>query len=161
MNPSREMMRGSRLTLYFGMALLLGEIAHPARARAPNPQLQRRLAEVKQALARNAGSLARYSWPEQQIGSLAPRYAQPEPGKLQLSYEQGSITVGSGGAQGEVRLVIQNDLKQGDAVTLVFNKGQRSVVSIQVSSYLDDPKDDVSLSGQYAQLRTGRIMWPT
>jgi hypothetical protein len=90
-----------------------------------------------------------------QIASLAQSYAKPDPDKIQQAYQQGNILVGPTGMPNEARLVIHNYLKQGDSVTFVLNRAQKAVQNIQVSSYLDDPQDAVTISAQFAQLPDG------
>src|SRR6476620_12211901 len=57
----------------------------------------------------------------QQIGALAQQYAQPDPERLQQAFQQGNVMLGSGGAPGEVKMVISNYVKLNDKVTLTFN----------------------------------------
>ncbi|MDE3135147.1 MAG: hypothetical protein KGL59_01105 [Acidobacteriota bacterium] len=196
----------------FGLVELAGSIAQ-----AQNPQLQERVAEIRQASAQNKQLLAQYTWQEQQtisikgdvkkqavyqvhlgpdgkpqktqispqqqssnggrdrglrgriqekkigdfeqyakqVAALAQSYAQPEPGRLQQLYQQGNISLGSGGEPGLIRMVIHNYVKQGDTVTLVFNRAQKALQSMNVSSYLDNPQDAVTISGQYARIPGG------
>ena len=56
---------------------------------------------------------------------------------------------------GEVKLVIKNYDKPNDSVTLVFNKQQKAIQSVQVSTYLDDPKDAVTIAAQFSKLPDG------
>lgn len=86
-----------------------------------------------------------------QIAALAQDYARPDPERLQQLFQQGNIMFGSAGAPGVIKIVIHDYLKQGDSVTLVFNEAQKALESIAVSSYLDDPKDAMTLSAQYAK----------
>jgi len=90
-----------------------------------------------------------------QIAGLAQEYMQQEPGRLQQLYEQGNVTLGSAGAPGEVRIVIQNYVKQGDSVTIIYGQPQHAVQSIQIASYLSDPSDAVKINAQFAQLPNG------
>ena len=63
--------------------------------------------------------------------------------------------LGPTGAPGEVRIVIQNYLKQGDSVTMIYSRPQQAIQSLQISSYLSDPSDAVKISAQFAQLPNG------
>jgi hypothetical protein len=90
-----------------------------------------------------------------QIGALAQSYAQPDPARLQQLYQQGNVTAGSAGAPGTVALVIQNDIKPGDKVTVVFNQVQKSIISINVATYLSGPSDAVTIAAQFGQLGDG------
>jgi hypothetical protein len=194
------------------LAMLLAPVV-----KAQNPQMQERVAEIKQSMAQNKQALAQYTWQEQQtisikgevkkqklfqvqmgpdgkpqkqeinpqeqssdggrrhglkhrikeekteeyedyakqIAGLAQQYMQQEPGKLQQLYEQGNVTLGSAGAPGEVRIVIQNYVKQGDSVTIIYGQPQHAIQSIQIASYLSDPSDVVKIAAQFAQLPNG------
>jgi hypothetical protein len=185
--------------------------------RAQDPELQQKLAAVKEASAKNRQALAQYAWTEkqtislkgevkkqttyevrlgpdgqpqrtevaampqssgggregrlkehvkekkkeqfeqygQQLAALAHEYAHPDPQRLQQAFQQGNITVGSAGAPGEIRMVIKNYLKPNDNVSFVFNQQTKAIQSIQVASYLQDPKEAVDISVQLAQLPDG------
>ncbi len=182
---------------------------------AQSPELQQRLAEVKQASAANKQALARYTWQEQQttsikgevkkqqtfqvsvgpdgqqqktqigssqaappsggrlkqhavekkqaefkdygeqIADLAKQYTQPDPAKLQQAFQAGNVSHQAGGGGEDVTLVIKNYIKPNDSVTLVFNKQEKAIQSIQVSSYLDDAKDAVTIAAHFAKLPDG------
>ncbi len=195
--------------------LAFSPLAAP-RAAAQNPQLQQRLAEVKESAARNKQALAHYSWQQQetiavkgnvkdtkifqvhlgpdgepqkvemenmpessggrqhglahhikekkaeeykeygqQIAALAQQYAQPDPERLQQAFQQGNVMLGSAGAPGEVKMVITNYVKPNDKVTLIFNQQAKAIQSLDISTYLSDPKDAVNIGAQYSQLPDG------
>jgi hypothetical protein len=67
--------------------------------------------------------------------------------------QQGGISLQPG--MGAVSLVIKNYVKPGDSVTMTINEQTHSPQSLQVSSYLDDPKDAVTISAQFGQLPDG------
>jgi hypothetical protein len=91
----------------------------------------------------------------QQIAELAQSYAQPEPGKLQQAFAQGNAMFGSAGAPGEIKLVIHNYVKPNDTVTMTFNTAEKAIQGLQIASYLDDPKDAVNITAQFARLPDG------
>ncbi len=91
----------------------------------------------------------------QQIAELAQSYAQPEPGRLQQAFAQGNAMLGSGGAPGEIKLVIHNYVKPNDTVTMTLNSADKAVQSLQIASYLNDPKDAVNITAQFARLPDG------
>jgi hypothetical protein len=181
------------------------------QAMSQDPQLQQRVAEIKQYLSLNKVVLAQYTWQESQtvsvkgevkkqelfqvrmgpdgqaqktnldpeessggrkhgikhriredyenygkeIAALAQSYGQPEPGRVQQLFEQGNVLLGSAGAPNEVKLVINGYQKPGDSVTIVFDKTQKTIQSLHISTYLNDPQDAVTVSQQYAQLPNG------
>jgi len=91
----------------------------------------------------------------QQVAALAKQYAQPDPQLLQQAYQTGNISLQLGGAPGTTTLVIKNYLKQGDSMTLVFGGAQKAIQKVQVSSYLNDPKDAVTIAVQFSRLPAG------
>src|SRR5215813_6229198 len=91
----------------------------------------------------------------QQMAALAQQYAQPDPDRLQQAFQQGNVMLGSGGTPGQAKLVISNYLKPNDKVTLIFNEKAKAIESVNVQSYLNDPKDAVTIAAQFARLPDG------
>jgi hypothetical protein len=91
----------------------------------------------------------------EQIGALAALYTTPDPERLQQAYQQGNLMLASGGAPGEVKMVIKNYIKPNDQVTLLFNKQDKAIQSLQIQSYLTDPKDAVTIAAQFSKLPDG------
>ena len=89
----------------------------------------------------------------QQIGALAKQYTTPNPEALMQAKQAGNISIQPGG--GTMSLVIKNYVKQGDSMTMTINEQTHSPASVQVNSYLSDPKDAVTISAQFAQLPDG------
>jgi hypothetical protein len=89
----------------------------------------------------------------QQISALAKQYTTPNPEALMQAKQAGNISIQPGG--GTVSLIIKNYVKQGDSVTMTVSEQTHSPVSVQVNSYLNDPKDAVTISAQFAQLPDG------
>ncbi len=89
----------------------------------------------------------------QQISALAKQYTTPNPEALMQAKQAGNISIQPGG--GTVSLIIKNYVKQGDSVTMTVSEQNHSPVSVQVNSYLNDLKDAVTISAQFAQLPDG------
>jgi hypothetical protein len=90
-----------------------------------------------------------------QIADLARQYTQPDPDRLQQAYQQGNISMQLGGGENTTTLTIKNYIKPGDSVTLVFNKQNKAIERVRVASYLDDPKDAVTIAAQFAKMPNG------
>lgn len=211
-------MRHTGKTWVLSTVLITGCFARFAAAQ--NPDLQQKVAEVKQAAATNKQALAQYTWVEQvtislkgeqkkqehfqvrlgsdgkpqkqsldppqqpaagagggggrlkehvvekkkeeykdyadSMKSLIEQYVPPEKDLLEQAFQKGNITVGpQAGAQGQYRLAISNYIKQGDSMTLVFDKAQKGLVSVSITSYLDDPKDAVNANVQFTSIPGG------
>jgi hypothetical protein len=91
----------------------------------------------------------------EQIADLARQYTQPDPGRLQQALQQGNVSLQLGGDESQVTLTIKNYIKPNDSLTLVFNKEQKAIQGIRVATYLDDPKDAVTIAAHFAKLPNG------
>ena len=89
----------------------------------------------------------------QSIAALAKQYTTPDPDKLMQAKQAGNISLTPG--QGTVALVIKNYVKQGDSVTFTLDPQSKQLQNVRVASYLNDPKDAVTISAQFAQLPDG------
>jgi hypothetical protein len=89
------------------------------------------------------------------LGALAQQYMQPEPGRIQEAAQAGNVLTGPAAVPGATQLVVSNYIKQGDKVTFVFDQQQKSLRSINVNSYLQDPKDKATISVEFAQIPNG------
>lgn len=91
----------------------------------------------------------------QQVAALAKQYAAPNPDAVEQARAQGNISLQPDAGNGTVSLIIKNYIKPGDSVTLTFNTQQKAIVSVNVNSYLTDPKDAVTVAINYAKLPSG------
>jgi hypothetical protein len=89
----------------------------------------------------------------QQIGQLVKQYTVPDPDRLMQAKQQGNVSLAPG--SGVISLVIKSFVKPNDQVTFTISEQTKSPVSVQVNSYLDDPKDAVTVSAQFARLPDG------
>jgi hypothetical protein len=89
--------------------------------------------------------------------ALAEQYVPPDKELIQNAYQQGNIAFVPGGGlpPNEIKLVIKNYLKQGDSLTLIFDKEQKQLVRVEIASYMDDPKDAMNLAVQFNRLPDG------
>jgi len=91
-----------------------------------------------------------------QIKALIQQYVPPEKTMLEQAAQKGNIALGpAGGAPGIYRLVISNYVKQGDKMTLEFDKDHKALVSVSIASYLNDPKDAVNVTVAFAGIPGG------
>jgi len=91
----------------------------------------------------------------QSIGALVKQYAAPNPDAIDQAKAQGNISLQPDAGNGTVSLIIKNYIKPGDSVTLVFSTQEKAIVSVNVNSYLTDPKDAVTMAITYAKLPSG------
>jgi len=184
-------------------------------AKAQGPELQERVAELKESMAKNKMSLAQYTWVEQvnislkgelkkqehfqvrlgpdgkpqktsldlppeppsggrlkkhivekkkeeykeyaeQMKALAQQYIPPDKEMIQQAYALGNISIiPGGGLPSEIKLVFHNFVKPQDSMTLIFDKAQKQLLSLQIASYMDDPKDAMKLTVEFSRLPDG------
>jgi len=89
----------------------------------------------------------------QSIAALAKQYTTPNPDALMKAKQAGNISVTPG--QGTVALVVKNYVKEGDTVTFTLDPQTKELQNVRVASYLNDPKDAVTISAEFAQLPDG------
>lgn len=196
--------------------LSAGAIFNPP-VKAQSPELQERVTQLKESMAKNKQSLGQYTWVEQvnislkgelkkqehfqvrlgpdgkpqktsldppsdesaesgrrlkkhivakkkeeykeyadQMKALAQQYVPPDKEMIQQAYAQGNISLSpAAGAPNQIQLVFHNFVKPQDSMTLVFDKAQKQLLSIQIASYMDDPKDAMNLTVQFSRLPDG------
>ena len=213
---SNESVRGFRISLVlYGLAV---GAALPYSVSAQSPDLQQKVAEIKEAAAKNKQALAQYTWVEQdtislkgeqkkqehfqvrlgpdgkpqktpldaapaaesggregrlkkhiiekkkeeykeyaeQIKALIQQYVPLEKDALEQARQKGNISLGQqANTPGAYRLAISNYIKQGDNVTLVFDKAQKALASLSIATYLSDPKDAVNVTVQFGAIPGG------
>jgi len=184
---------------------------------AQNPEMQQKVAEIKEALASNKQALAQYTWVEQntislkgeqkkqehfqvrlgpdgkpqktsldeqaapaepsgrrlkqhvvekkkeefkdyadQIKALVQQYLPPDKERIEEARQKGNISVGpAGGGPGQYQVVISDYVKPGDKMTLVFDRTQKGISRLSIASYLDDPKDAVTVEAEFSRIPGG------
>ncbi|MFZ0294025.1 MAG: hypothetical protein WAL52_10510 [Candidatus Sulfotelmatobacter sp.] len=92
----------------------------------------------------------------EQMKALSQQYVPPDKDQLQRAYEAGNITLGTvAGDPNDLQLVVRNYVKPDDSMTLVFDKTRKELVRVRIASYMDDPKDAMNLTVQFASLPDG------
>ena len=177
-------------------ALILAAAGGVAQQDADRQALERRIAAVKDAIARNDAKLRRYSWTEStqvtvkgkaksieqnecrygsdgqllrtpigarppsdpklrddldRIRSLIRRYVPPDPNAMREAFQAGKAAINT--ASGV--LTFNDYAKPGDMLTLAFDPGSRNIHSYEVTTYLDEPSDRVTLNAQFSTLSDG------
>ena len=91
-----------------------------------------------------------------QIKELIQQYVPPEKDLLEQAFQRGNIMIGlAPKADAQYRMVISNYIKKGDNLTLVIDKAEKSLASISIASYLEDPNDAVNVSVQFSKIPGG------
>jgi len=89
----------------------------------------------------------------QQVKSVISLYVPPDPQRMQKAFQEHNVSIQPGG--GVAQLVFKNYAQPGDQMTIAFDTAAKKIQSIDVNSYVGDPKDSISLAAQMASLPDG------
>jgi hypothetical protein len=92
----------------------------------------------------------------QEVKELAETYVHFDAGSLERAYARGDVAdEPTPTGIGVKKLSIHNYVKAGDLVTMVFNQKDNAVQTLEVSSYLTDPKEPVHILAEFVNARDG------
>jgi len=89
----------------------------------------------------------------ERLKGLISHYAPPDPAKLKADNQAGNASFTA--QQGTATLTFNNYYKPGDKVSFVFNTVEKKLLSYNVATFLDDPKEPVTLDNNFAELPDG------
>jgi hypothetical protein len=89
----------------------------------------------------------------EQIKTILALYVPPDPQRMQQAFQSGKASLNKG--SGTADIVFHDYALPGDQMTLSFDPAARKISSINVKTYMDDPKDAVTLAVQFASLPDG------
>jgi hypothetical protein len=90
-----------------------------------------------------------------QVKGLLAMYVPPDPQKMGQAFQAGNVSLNPMPAAQETALVFKNYAQPGDQMSLSFNTEAKKISSVNVNTYMDDPKDTVTLAVQMASLPDG------
>jgi hypothetical protein len=90
-----------------------------------------------------------------QVKILLAKYTPPDPNKIEQAVEAGNASLNPNPSAQTVGLVLKNYAQPGDQMTLLFDTSAKKVSSLNVNTYLDDPKDVVTLAVTMGSLPDG------
>lgn len=90
-----------------------------------------------------------------QVKSLLANYTPPDPQKMEQAFKAGNASLDPNPAEQTLGIVFKNYAQPGDQMTLSFDTATKKVSSLNVNTYLDEPKDIVTLAVKMASLPDG------
>jgi hypothetical protein len=90
-----------------------------------------------------------------QVKILLAKYVPPNPQKMQQAFQAGNAALNPNPSAQTVGLVFKNYAQPGDQMTLSFDPATKKVSGLNVNTYMDDPKNVVTLAVQMASLPDG------
>jgi hypothetical protein len=86
---------------------------------------------------------------------LLARYVPPDPQSMQQDLQSGKVSLSPNPSSGVTQIVFKDYALAGDQMTLSFDAATKKISSVNVNTYMDDPKDVVTLAVQFASLPDG------
>jgi hypothetical protein len=87
-----------------------------------------------------------------QVKVLLGKYVPPDPQAMQQAFQAGKVSVNPNPGAGVTAIVFKDYAQPGDQMTISFDTAAKKIASVNVNTYLDDPKDVVALAVQFASL---------
>ena len=115
---------------------------------APPPQSKGRKGIKGKIVANKIDDMKKYM---DRVASLVKRYLPPDPKAMQSAFKSGKATLDA--ASGT--LEFHDYVKPGDKLTFAFDAATRKLTSIEVTTFLDDPKDKVAVKANFSSLADG------
>jgi hypothetical protein len=90
-----------------------------------------------------------------QVKGLLAMYVPPNPQKMQQAFDSGKASLVPNSGSGAIQIVFRDYAQPGDQMTISYAIANKKVNAVNVKTYLDDPKQVVTLSLQFASLPDG------
>jgi hypothetical protein len=90
-----------------------------------------------------------------QVKTLLALYVPPDPQRMQAAFQAGKVSLQPDPDAGVTKLVFKDYALPGDQMTISFNTAAKKISTLNVNTYMDDPKDVVTLAVQFASLPDG------
>ncbi len=87
-----------------------------------------------------------------EVKTLLARYLPPNPQSMQQAQQSGKASLIPGAGAGLTQIVFKDYALAGDQMTIAYDAAAKKISTIKVNTYLDDPKDAVTLAIQFASL---------
>src|SRR5271166_1648120 len=109
---------------------------------------QRRLKE--HVVEKKTGEIEDYL---QQAKAVLSLYVPPDAQRMQKAFEAHNVSIVPG--RRAAQLVFKNYAQPGDQMTIAFDTATKKIQTLNVNSYVGDPKDAITLAAQFASLPDG------
>jgi hypothetical protein len=83
---------------------------------------------------------------------LLAKYVPPDPQNMQQALQSGKVSLSPNPSSGVTQIVFKDYALAGDQMTLSFDTAAKKISTVNVNTYLDDPKDVVTLAVHFASL---------
>jgi hypothetical protein len=87
-----------------------------------------------------------------QVKTLLAMYVPPDPQRMQQAFQEHKVSITPGGDSGVAQIVFKDYAQPGDQMTISFNTAEKKISALNVNTYMDEPKDVVTLAVHFASL---------
>ena len=91
----------------------------------------------------------------EEVKGLLAMYVPPNPQRMQAAFQSKNVSLQKDNGDGTADLAFNDYAKPGDKMTIGFDTNSKKISTINVNTYLDEPKDAVTLGVQMASLPDG------
>ena len=78
------------------------------------------------------------------VKKVIAMYVPPDPHRMQQAFQGGNVSLKPAGATGLAEIVFKNYAQPGDEMTIAFDSVAKKISSLDVKTWMDDPKDTVT-----------------
>jgi hypothetical protein len=87
-----------------------------------------------------------------QVKDLLNMYVPPDPQRMQEAFQAGKVSLNATAGAGIANVVFKDYALTGDQMTISFSTATKTINSVNIHTYMDDPKDVVTLAVRFASL---------
>jgi len=87
-----------------------------------------------------------------QVKTLLAMYVPPDPQKMQQAFQDHKVSLNPNAGSDLAQIVFKDYAQPGDQMTISFNTAEKKISALNVNTYMDDPKDVVTLAVHFASL---------
>ena len=87
-----------------------------------------------------------------QVKTLLALYVPPDPERMQQAFQEHKVSIVPGDGSGLTQIVFKDYAQPGDQMTIAFNTAAKKISALNVDTYMDEPRDVVTLDVHFASL---------
>jgi hypothetical protein len=89
------------------------------------------------------------------VKTVIGMYVPPDPQRMQQAFQSQKVSLNSTVGSGVAQVVFKDYAQPGDQMTISFNTASKKIEALNVKTYMDNPKDGVTLAVTFASLPDG------
>ncbi|NYF91171.1 hypothetical protein RBB79_16265 [Tunturiibacter empetritectus] len=87
-----------------------------------------------------------------QVKILLAMYVPPDAQRMQQAFQEGKVSINPSPDSGIAKIVFKDYAQPGDQMTISFDTSDKKISALNVNTYMDEPKDVVTLAVRFASL---------